>query len=70
MDSLQYLLLKIHQTKRGKSDLDPHEKTGLTVGFWQIPPIQYSQIIGYRITAQRHIADGRPSVSPIGTIGQ
>ncbi len=39
-------------------------------GFWPIPPIQDTQIVGYRITALRHIADGRPRVSPIGANGQ
>ena len=38
-------------------------------GFWPIPPIQSSQIVGYQIAALRHIADGRPAVSPIGANG-
>ena len=42
----------------------------LNVRFWPIPPIQDSQILGYWITALRHIADRHPSVSRIGTIGQ
>ncbi len=37
---------------------------------WPIPPIQDTQIIGCQIAALRHIADGRPAVSPIGANGQ
>jgi hypothetical protein len=39
-------------------------------GFWPFAPIQSSQIVGYQIAALRHIADGRPAVSRIGTNGQ
>ena len=42
----------------------------LNLSRWPIPPIQSSQIIGCRITALRHIAEGRPAVSPIDTLGQ
>ena len=34
---------------------------------WPEPFIQCPKIIGNRITALRHIADGHPAVSPIGT---
>jgi hypothetical protein len=42
----------------------------LNDGLWPIPPIQDTQIIGYQIAALRHIADGRPAVSPIGANSQ